>query len=452
MSGSEQSGYEPPAALVGAIRDSGLIGTGSSGVVLLSGGPDSISLLAGLAGAGLGDLVALHLNYGLREESAADQAICEAACEKLGVELLVENAGSVEGNLQNWAREVRYEAAERLRHERGADWIAVGHTISDVAETVIYRLASSPGRRALTAMKPASGAVVRPLINLTRAETRSLAVETGIEFADDASNRDPAFARVRIRSEVLPVLEDINPAAAANVALTRAELIEEADLLDGLAADLADRLLDGGHQLRANALAAEHPALRRLVVRELVLRQTGAALPVPFDLAAEAMRLAGDPEGGRLDLGSGHRLLIEAGTISVESVEAGNELGEVSVVAGPGTAWGDWEVSLEPLESPFTPVGPAVATLDSSGLETTISVRGWQDGDRIQPLGMEGSKSLQDLFTDAGVPRSERRRIPVFVSGGEIVWVAGLAIADRHRLRPETGAAVRLHAVKTKHA
>jgi tRNA(Ile)-lysidine synthase len=450
VSGSEQGGFEPPAGLVGAIRDSGLIEQGSSGVILLSGGPDSICLLAGLAGSGLSSLVALHVNYGLRDQSDADQALAQAACEELGVELVVKVAGEVEGNLQNWARAIRYEAAEELREERGADWIAVGHTLTDVAETVIYRLASSPGRRALAAMKPASGAIVRPLLTLSREETRSLASDSGLDFADDASNLDPAFARVRVRSEVLPVLEEINPAAAANVALTRAELIEEGDLLDCLAGELTDRLLGGGNRFSGDDLAAEHPALRRLAIRELVQREAGIALPVSIELTNEVMRLAGQPEGGSLDLGSGHRLIVEAGRISVGSGAAGAEPPEVNLGIGPGTTWDGWEVSVEPMKAPFVPAGPEVATLDSGELSAELSVRGWRDGDRIRPLGMDGSKSLQDLFTDAGVPRSERRHIPVFVSGEEIVWVAGLAISDRHRLRPETGSAVRLHAARAE--
>lgn len=446
MSASDGSG--PPPPLVETIRESRLIEAGSSGVVLLSGGPDSIALLAGLAGFGT-RLVALHLNYGLREESDADQALCEEACAALGVELVTERAGTPEGNLQDWARRLRYEAAERLRDERGADWIAVGHTVSDVAETVIYRLASSPGRRALAAMKPVNGRVVRPLIGLTRDQTRALAEDSGLRFADDASNRDPAFARVRIRQVVMPVFEGINPAAQANVAQTRDELIEEGDYLDGLAAELLETdLIDG--RLPVAALTGRHPALRRLMIRALAERETGAAVPVSIGLAAAALRLAEDPEGGLLDLGGGHRLRMEAGTIAVETGPAAGIEGGVEVAAGSSATWQGWDVESTPMDPPFSAAGPDVATLDRGALSPVLTVRGWQPGDRIQPLGMEGSKTLQDLFTDAGVARSERTRIPVVLSASEIVWVAGVAVSHRHRLRSGTTAAIRLRAVRTE--
>ncbi len=448
MSAIDEAASSPPS-LVAAIRASGLTPPGSSGVVLLSGGPDSISLTAGLAGSGLGSLVALHLNYGLREGSDADQAVCEAACERLGVDLVVRRAGTPEGNVQNWARDLRYAAAEELREQRGADWIAVGHTLDDVAETVIYRLATSPGRRAAAAMRPASGRIVRPLIGLARAETRELAVESGLGFADDPSNEDPSFARTRIRREVLPVLVEINPAAAVNLALTRAELIEEGDFLDGLAGDLLDRELGDDGRLPASALSALHPALRRLVIRALATRGTGEAVPVSIRQAAEAWRLAGRPEGGLLDLGRGHRLRMEAGTIAVEGGGPGAEGPAVGVGPGRSAHWAGWTVSVTRLEPPFEAEGPDVATLDSAGLAPELTVRGWRPGDRIQPLGMDGSKTLQDLFTDAGVPRTDRGRVPVVVSGTEVVWVAGLAVAHRHRLRPETAAAVRLSAART---
>ncbi|MBM3668319.1 MAG: hypothetical protein FJW90_12795, partial [Actinobacteria bacterium] len=116
-------------SLADAVRSSRLLDPGSRGLALCSGGADSAALLAGLAGAcGAGAVTALHLNYGLRPDSRRDEAACAALCERLGVELVIERPGPAPaGNTQAWAREARYEAAERLRAARGLDWIAVGH-------------------------------------------------------------------------------------------------------------------------------------------------------------------------------------------------------------------------------------------------------------------------------------------------------------------------------------
>src|SRR5918999_40462 len=151
--------------LAEAVRASGLIPPTSRGVALLSGGPDSGCLAVGLVGAiGAAAVVGLHMNYGLRPDSGEDEAACRSLCELLEIELVVGRPELPAGNLQADARAARYEAAERLRLERGADWVATGHTRTDLAETVLYRLAVSPGRRALLGLAPRHGRVVRPLL------------------------------------------------------------------------------------------------------------------------------------------------------------------------------------------------------------------------------------------------------------------------------------------------
>jgi len=125
--------------LARVVRESGLVAEGSRGIALVSGGADSAATAAGLAGKlGAGQVVGLHLNYGLRPDSDRDQRTCEELCEELGIELKVERPELGGGNVQAEARRARYTAAERLRLARGLDWIATGHTRTDLAETVLY--------------------------------------------------------------------------------------------------------------------------------------------------------------------------------------------------------------------------------------------------------------------------------------------------------------------------
>ncbi|HET8976413.1 MAG TPA: tRNA lysidine(34) synthetase TilS, partial [Solirubrobacterales bacterium] len=255
------------ATLAEEVQAAGLIEAGSAGVAMCSGGADSAALLAGLAGAaGAERVVALHLNYGLRADSGADEEACAALCERLGVELVVERPDATgEGNVQARARELRYESAERLRAQRGLAWIATGHTRTDLAETVVYRLATSPGRRALLGLPARRGVVVRPLLDLGRDRVRELVAEAGLPFRDDATNDQPLYARNRIRNEVMPVLREIGPAAEATIAETRAELAEEAETLRRV----ADEALEATGAAAAGAMPAEaltelDPALRRL--------------------------------------------------------------------------------------------------------------------------------------------------------------------------------------------
>jgi tRNA(Ile)-lysidine synthase len=283
--------------------------------------------------------------------------------------------------------------------------------------------------------------VVRPLLTLTRAEVRAAAVSAGLPFVDDRSNDDPAFARARIRNEVLPVLSDLNPSVLDAIASTRAELGEELDFIAGAAAGL----IEAGATIEASKLEAAHPALRRHALRLLAERGLGRPVAIGRQQTERICRLAVQPEGGSIDLGGGDFLVAESGVVAVER-EAGDVPAAATIpIPGSGT-WYGWRIEAEPLQPPFAAEGPDVATLDADRLGDRIEVRGRREGDRIGPLGMTGSKSLQDLFTDAGLRRSLRRRHPVIVAAGEIAWVPGLAVGDRFRLRAGTRRAVRITA------
>jgi tRNA(Ile)-lysidine synthase len=265
--GVREAGEEALERLVEAVRRSGLIEPISSGVVLVSGGPDSACAAAGLARAiGPENVHALHVNYGLRDTAGRDERVARDLCSLLRVDLHIERPAPLQGNLQAAARDFRYSAAERLRARAGGDWIATGHSRTDLAETMVYRLAVSPGARGLRCLPPQGGRVVRPLLDLERAELRRLATAAGLPFADDETNLDPAFARNRIRSEILPVLRDLSDAAERNISETQAELAEEANLLERVILEALDAAGAGAGALaiRAEALAGSEPALRRL--------------------------------------------------------------------------------------------------------------------------------------------------------------------------------------------
>jgi tRNA(Ile)-lysidine synthase len=421
--------------LTEVVRDSGLVEPGSRGVALFSGGPDSASLAAGLAGAlGSAAVAGLHLNYRLRDDSDEDEATCRELCERLGIELTVESPQLEQGNLQEAAREQRYAAAEQLRARLGGDWIAVGHTRTDLAETVLYRLASSPGRRAMLGLAPRRGYVIRPLLALDRAATRQLASEGELPFHDDPSNLDRGFARVRIREEVLPVLRAINPGAEQNVAATWLELAEEAEALEALVAEaLEEAAPAGATAVQTERLAELAPAIRRLLLRTLAERVAGREVALGPSLADQIWRLASQPEGGETELGGGLRAICEAGLIRFAAdAEAEPEPAQLAV---PGSCrFGRWEIRAELQPAPIEPIGPDVATLDAAALGDPLEVRAWRDGDRMRPLGLEGTKSLQDLFTDSRVPRSLRHTLPVVASGGRIAWVAGVAVSEEFKL------------------
>jgi len=302
--------------LLGRVEAGGLLAGPGPLLVMLSGGRDSVCLLdLAVRARGAGAVTALHVNYGLRDEADEDQRFSAQLCERLGVALEVERPQRPQdaGNLQAWAREVRYAAATRLADGSGAT-IVTGHTADDQVETILYRLASSPSRRALLGMRPRDGRLARPLLGTTRAETTAYCEERGLAWRDDATNEEAEYKRNLIRRDLIPGLEEVHPAAKENVLRTVALLREEAELLDSL----VDAELAGGEgaepgTIRHARFAELHPALRRLVLQRLADQAAGR--PVA-GAARFAEQVAGLSRGGSvLDLGGGVRAVLEGGVL-----------------------------------------------------------------------------------------------------------------------------------------
>jgi tRNA(Ile)-lysidine synthase len=292
------------ADLEARVREEGLLRPGAPVVVLLSGGPDSVCLLD-LAVRVSGAVSALHVDYGLRDSAAEDAAYCDALCVRLGVPLEIHRPRRPQGNLQAWARDARYAEAARLAEERDAD-VAAGHTASDQVETVLYRLAASPGRRALLGMRPREGRLVRPLLGAWRAETEAWCAEYGLPWREDPTNASPAFARNRARRGLVPALRELHPAAEANVLRTVELLRDEAAVLDAAA---GAALAGAGDPPALADLRALPPALARLVVQRLA---DAAGGPAVSHRTEEILALA---EHGALDVGGGLRARIEQGRL-----------------------------------------------------------------------------------------------------------------------------------------
>ena len=424
------------SALAREARESGLIPRGTRGVVLVSGGADSAATAAAIVEVlGPDAVTALHLNYRLRPDSDRDEETVRELSARLGIELEVEHPTLGEGNVQAEAREARYLAAERLRQARGSDWIATGHTRTDLAETVLYRLATSPGRRALLGLQPRRGVIIRPLLGLGRDQVRRLVSEAGLPFRDDPTNAEPAYARNRIRNEVLPVLGEIGPEAEATIAETQAELAEEGEALERVAADaLAESGADAAGAIGRDALASLDPAIRRLALRRLAERAAAGAVPLGRRRADQIWRLVNEPEGGVVELGGGVEAQIEGGHVRFTTGSAAEPAAATLPVPG-SCRFGSWEVRAELAPSVPAADGPDLAVLDPGALGGSLVVRSWRDGDRMRPLGLDGSKSLQDLFTDRKVPRSLRHALPVVISDGRIVWIAGVAVSEEFAAR-----------------
>jgi tRNA(Ile)-lysidine synthase len=294
------------------VRSGGLLEPGSPVVVLLSGGRDSICLLdlaARISGAE--QVTALHLNYGLRAAADADERHCAELCQRLGVAFEVRRPRRPEtGNVQAWARAARYGAGTQLALARAAV-LAAGHTATDQIETILYRLASSPSRRALYGMREREGPLVRPLLCFTREDTAAYCSSRGLGWREDETNESDTYARGRVRVEVVPALRSIHPAAEENVLALARILREEGEVLD----ELVDGVLAGESEIALRRLRGLAPALRRLVVQRLADEAVGAPAPGAARRADEVASLA-DTGMAALDLPHGVRATARGGVLT----------------------------------------------------------------------------------------------------------------------------------------
>jgi tRNA(Ile)-lysidine synthase len=297
-----------------AVSATGLLELRRPVLVMYSGGRDSTCLLdLAVRISGVPAVSVLHVNYGLREGSVLDERHCEATCDRLGVPLAIERPAGPTGavNLQAWARDVRYQAATRLA--AGGD-IAAGHTAGDQLETILYRLISSPSRRALLGMTPRRETLVRPLLSVTREETSAYCSERGLIYRDDLSNASATFVRNRIRNELIPLLNELHPGASRNVLALAEVLRDEGEALDGVVADVVAGLNVPLHRLQTLPHGVSRLAVQRLADAALGGPAAGVARRIDDILAM------GDD--ARLDLPGGVRAVTERSLLRFEQTPA----------------------------------------------------------------------------------------------------------------------------------
>jgi tRNA(Ile)-lysidine synthase len=297
--------------LLDAVSADGLLERGRPVLVMYSGGRDSTCLLdIAVRVVGRDHVGALHVNYGLRDSADEDEHHCVATCARLAIGLELRRPRRPQsGNLQAWARDQRYDAAREIAATRGADF-AAGHTASDQVETILYRLASSPSRRALLGMRAREGRLVRPLLGFTREQTTAYCVERGLQWREDESNRSDAYARARVREALIPAFKAVHPAAEANILALAEVLRAESEVLDAL----VDRELGGGLEIDRERVTALPLPVARLVIQRLADRAAGGPAPGAARRAEEILAL----QSGALDLPHGVRAVVRQGMLHFE--------------------------------------------------------------------------------------------------------------------------------------
>jgi tRNA(Ile)-lysidine synthase len=452
-------------------------------LVAVSGGPDSVALLHLLYGLrqelGL-HLEVAHLQHGIRgEEAQADARFVAEVAAKMELPLHFKEvnlpqikSAAGKGNLEALARDARYLFFATVARERNLGKIATAHTEDDQAETVLMWLLRGAGMKGLGGMAPIQSlnipdgdssnqyVVVRPLLEVSKAEILEFLREKQLTYRVDRSNQEPLLRRNWIRLRLIPLLKDKTDAGLSSRLARQAELIrDEERLLDELAqAELGK--IRTSDRINGRALCKYGTAMQRRLLRLWIEQARGDLRGMDFHHVDALLRLIGEgPPQARLSLPGGWELVKEYETLRLQKnlrtrrrypcysyeLVIGAELN----IPEAGMAIQSRKI-LPPLSTLPNNSMEAAFDMAALGADQAVIVRNFRHGDRFQPFGMAGHKKLKDFFIENKLALSVRASLPLLVLGDEVIWVPGYGRSEIGRVRAETKTILYLTAVPVR--
>lgn len=442
------------------IRENNLLESGARILVGVSGGPDSMALLSILTELRPRwdlDLIVLHCHHGLRKEADEEEALvrkwakkwnCPFSRRNLQVRAFQKRSGR---SIQDAARELRYQAFSDVAKQKKAASVALAHTADDQAEEFLIGLIRGAGLGGLAGMPVKRGLFIRPLLRVFRSEIYSYLETRKISFREDPSNRDFRYLRSRVRHHLLPELKKYSPNIPAQLNQTTQLLQKDEEYL----------------QRKTEQIAVE------------LISPSGDSLCIPRRSLAELPQALGSRLIQKaLTLGLGHLRQVRAVHILtiLEAARTSGNQGQIPLPEGWSARWDDTLIRLGPAGQEAPPLKPfayeisrvqevfiqetgdriffrrkkysqkstlplnnrLLARVDLQKISWPLLIRNTQPGDRISPLGLEGSKKVSRLLIDRKVPRATRPRLPLVFSREEIVWIAGMEIGQAFKLGPQS--------------
>lgn len=441
-----------------------LLDDGSTVLVAVSGGADSMVCLSLLRRLGY-DVHALHANYGLREGADADESLVRRWCEEQSpavplaiVSLDAEPRAETEGeSLQEAARRLRYDTLAEHALEIDATAVATGHHRDDQAETLLLNLVRGAGPEGLAGMRPTrllqaapSVSLVRPLLDVDRSSIEAYAEEENVPWHTDPTNRSLDYDRGVIRSEILPRLEDHFEGVRSSLARSATLVGEYVD--QALRPGLKSRMERAYHECEAGGWLSLEPlrddptVWRRRLLLEGLQRAIPSA-PYSYAVAEELDHLLEAQVGRHVEVGHG-TVWRERKGLRFLPDEALPE-----PILSTDVSWnGKVELNKGVLQVEVLPEPPDTLDTGSSyeefadagRLGTDLEVRSWKEGDRFHPLGLDGTKRVSELLTEAQVSSHCRDAVCVLCTSDHIAWVIGHRLDHRVRVRPDTERVARL--------
>ncbi len=421
------------------IRGERLMADGAGVLVGLSGGADSVALLRILVHLGY-RCHAVHCNFHLRgDESDRDERFASALCQSLHVPCQVVHfdtmgyAAEHHISIEMAARALRYQEFERIRQAQGLDVIAVAHHQDDAVETLLLNLIRGAGINGLTGMRVKNGRIVRPLLCLTRDEVLGYLDELGQPYVTDSTNLTDEYARNKVRLHLIPMMQQINPAAKENIMQAASHLAEAALLYNKVVAKECAHIVEGDEEPNISIVTLLDSNAPKTILFE-ILHPYGFNSAQVDDifrsLSAEAGRIF-HSEGYTLLRDRTHLLVRRATTIDHDAVYTLPYEGTLTLPDGTilsihrMTPDANWQV----------PRNSDVLCIDADRFNGSLTLRHPKEGDRFRPFGMKGTKLLSDFYTDLKLPRTEKQHQWLLCHGDDILWAVGKRSSEQCRLR-----------------
>lgn len=426
------------AEVHGFIAEHRLIGHGEKIVLAVSGGIDSM-VMAHMFLHLPYEIGIAHCNFSLRdEESDLDEELVRKFAEENNVPFFIVRfntkayAGEKGISVQMAARELRYAWFEEIRSQNNFDLIAVAHNLNDNIETMLINLARGTGLAGLSGMKPVSGKVIRPLLSVTRDKISKYCSEHAIRFREDRSNAETKYTRNKIRHNVIPLLQQINPSllTTLNESITRFGELNEIvnSYISGFRSQLS--------VTKDGAVVFDINKLRRYSENRTILFELFRPFSLEGNQIDDLLNILNGRTGSRV-ITATHRITRNRDEILVTENSDNNErcISVNSLDELPVSIKGE----ILSVDNSFRiPKDSSVACLDSEKILFPLVIRKWHPGDSFFPLGMNGKKKLSDYFIDKKYSLPEKERKLVLESDGKIVWIIGDRIDDRFKITPQT--------------
>ncbi len=422
-------------------------------LVAVSGGADSIVLLHWLVTHGY-YCQAAHCNFHLRgAESDSDEAFVRSFCEELSVPLHVVDFDTKKYaqergmSIEMAARELRYQWFDRLLDQLGLPYVAVAHHADDAVETFLLNLVRGTGIKGLSGMKIKQGRVLRPMLKYSRQDIELYCRAHKLKYVTDSSNSNDAYIRNRIRHQVVPQLKAINPSFLTTMRGNMMHLDQICALFVTQVESFAKRaVVELDDQM---LISMEH--LQNLQNPEPFLFELLFSKGFRPDSIHKMARCIHEKRWGRILFAPQYRAVIDRYNVIVLARDTKVEEEEFDIESYQDEVFTPLHMTLRrmPMSTDFDLSRENdVIHVDASKVEFPLTLRHWHTGDTFRPLGMRGFKKLSDFFVDNKLSRVEKERVWVLLSGGEIMWIVGMRIDDRYKIKPTTTEVLEIRLLK----